>query len=109
MDMHATLASVMAPLYEKNIDWRLGSLCRAAGVEDMRLLPRCRNYCFRWMLGMCEGKPNDITRCKYRPEHLHPKGSTVPDDYAVQLAQLLQPGVAKIISDTLTAGKRQRA
>ena len=109
MDMHATLASVMAPLYEKNIDWRLGSLCRAAGVEDMRLLPRLHNYCFRWMLGMCEHKPGDPARCKYRPEHLHPRSNKVPDDYAVKLGQLLQPGVTKILSETPTAGKRQRA
>lgn len=51
----------------------------------------------------------DATRCNQGPENIHPKGAKVTDDYAVQLTQLLQPGVTKILSETPSAGKQRRA
>ena len=60
------------------------------------------------MLGACEHKEGDEKRCKKKPENSHPKSEQIPDDYAVQLAQLLQPGVTKLLSESKTAGKRQR-
>ena len=107
-NMHAVLEIMMAPFYANKIEWRLGTICKAAGIEDMRLLPRCHNNCFRWMLGSCEGKEGDARRCKNKPENSHPKAEHVPDDYAVQLAQLLQPGVTKVLNEITTARKRQR-
>ena len=107
-DMHTALKTMMAPFYKNKIEWRLGTICKAAGIADMRLLPRCHNNCFRWMLGSCESKEGDARRCKNRPENTHCKAEHIPDDYAVQLVQLLQPGVTKILSETPTAGKRQR-
>ena len=108
INMHAVLEMMMAPFYANKIEWCLGTICKAAGIEDMLLLPRCHNKCFRWMLGSCEEKYGDARRCTNKPENSHPKAKHVPDDYAVQLVQLLQSGVTKILSDTPTAGKRQR-
>ena len=107
-DMHAVLQTMMEPFYANKIEWRLGTICKAAGIEDMRLLPRCHNNCFRWMLGSCEHREGGEKRCKKKPENSHPKAEHIPDDYACQLAQLLQPGVTKVLSDCTNAGKRQR-
>ena len=56
-NMHAVLQSTMARFYHNKIEWRLVTLCKAAGLEDMRLLPRTNNFCFQWLLGSCEPKP----------------------------------------------------
>ena len=107
-EMHAVIKTMMAPFYDNKIEWHLGTLCRAAGIPDMRVLPRCNNNCFRWMLGSCEGKEGEPGRCKQRPENLHPKAGDIPDDYAVQLVELLQPGVDKLLSNNQGSAKRQR-
>ena len=90
---------MMVPFYERKIEWRLGGICKAAGIGDVRNLPRCHNNCFRWMLGACEAKEGYPTRCKARPENIHPSAKETPDDYAVQLVQMLQPGVDRVMSE----------
>ena len=98
---------MMQPVLEKEIPFKLNRLCKLAGMEDMRQLPQCRNNCFRWMLGLCEPTAADATKCKQRPGNKHPTAAETPDDYAAQMARLLQSGVDKLLGE---AGvKRQRA
>ena len=42
-----------------------------------------------------------------RLENAHPSAAKTPDDYAAQMAQLLQPGVDKLVASH--SGKIQRA
>jgi len=59
------------------------------------------------MLELCEGKDTDATRCKQRPENVRPTAAQTLDDYAMQMARLLQPGVDKLLA--VNADKRQHA
>ena len=70
-------------------------------------LPQCTNNCFRWMLGLCEPKENDATKYKVRPGNAHPKAAHNPDDYAIQMIRLLQPGTDKLVAEN--HNKRQRS
>ena len=97
MDMHAMLGTMMKPVLDQNIPFRVNSLCKLAGMRDMRQLPQCNNNCFRWMLGLCEGRDSNKSRCKVRPENNHPSARETPDDYAAQMVRLLQPGVDKLL------------
>lgn len=51
------------------------------------------------MLGACEAKEGSAGRCNHRPENKHPSATKILDDYAVQLAGMLQAGVDKVLSD----------
>jgi len=44
-DMHTILHLLMKPAC--NTPWRLNILCKAAGIPDMRNLPRWNNHCYR--------------------------------------------------------------
>lgn len=96
-DQHPVLATLMKPILDNIIPWRLNQLCKEAGIGDMRALPHCNNNCYRWMLGMCEGKADNPRRCAVRPENLHPRASNIPDCLAIQMSQMLQSGVDKFM------------
>lgn len=106
-DMLAVLKTMMESFYANKIEWRFCTIFKAVGIEDMRLLPRCHNSYFRWLLVLCGHNEGDEKRCKNRPENSHPNAEYIPADYAVQLVQLLQLGVTKVLSESTTAGKRQ--
>ena len=110
MDMHPILKILMEPVHAQNIPFRINALCKLAGMTDMRKLPQCNNNCFRWLLGLCEGRDNNKGRCKARPENVHAGSGVIPDDYALQLSKLLQPSVDKLVAEFEPApnAKRQR-
>lgn len=92
-DMHAVLKSTTTPVLACSTPWRLNSLCRDAGMYVMMRLPRSDNNCYRWILGACESQPGNPSRCIVKAENRHPTAAQVPNDYAIQLQQALQPGV----------------
>jgi len=80
--MHPILQPMMKPVNEKNIPFRVSSLCKMAVMEDMRMLPQCNNNCFRWILGLYKGQDTNKKRSKVRPENSHPSAVETLDDYA---------------------------
>ena len=106
-NIHAALEIMMDPFYANKIQWWLGTICKATGIAGMRLLSQCQSNCFRWMLGLCESKSGDSARCMWQPENRHPTAAENPDNYATRLAEILQPGVDKVLVEV--SSKRQRA
>ena len=88
---------MMKPVLLLSTPLILNGLFRLVGVGDMHTLPRCDDF-FCWMLGACEGKEGDPSQCAVCPENKHPTSAQVSDDYAIQLAQILQPGADKYIA-----------
>ena len=105
-DVHPIIMTMMRPILENNIPFRLNTLCKNSGLKDLRALPRAHNQCYRWMLGRCEGQANDPSCCNIRRGNSHPSSSEVPDDTARQLVQMLQKGVDVAVSTY--QGKRQK-
>lgn len=92
----------MAPFYKNKIEWRIGTTCEATGVKDTMNLPCCLNNFLRWMLGACNAKEGNTNRCKHRPENMHPTAAYTPNDCALQLVEVLQPSVDKLLDELST-------
>jgi len=88
-NMPVSLEAMIALFYKRKIEWRLGTLCKAVSVVDMRLLPWCHNNCFRRMLGACEAKTAIAGRCMHLPDNTHPTVAETPDNYVLQLVEIL--------------------
>jgi len=98
-NMHPVLENMMKPVLDAQISCRVNVLCKLAGMQDTRSLPQCNSDCFRWMLGLCEPKENDAATCKARPGNAHPTVVQTPDDCAIKMVRLLQPGIDKLVAD----------
>ena len=97
--MHAVLEIMIAPVLECSTPWRLNGLCQGTGLSDMRKLPHCQDNYYRWMLGACEDQPTNPSQCIVRPKNQYPPSVQIPDDYAIQLKQALQPGVNNLFAE----------
>ena len=92
-DQHPILLDLTKPLLEQDIPFKLNSLWSMVGMEDLRAPPRRNSMCFRWMLEIYEGVPNDDTKYRVQPVNIHPTTTQAPDDYTTKFSKLLKPGV----------------
>ena len=81
-DIQPLLDLVIKPILDRKLPSRLNDLCKLAELDSLRILPRCNNMCFRWMLVTCDPKDGNNSRCKVQTENLHPPVVKVPDNYA---------------------------
>jgi len=95
--MNPIIERMMKPMLDNNINIFLNTLCRDACLNNLMALPRTNNNYFRWMLGRCEGKEDNLCKCKVQPENNHPTDVQIPDKYISQLVQMLQAGVDVVI------------
>jgi len=105
-DMHPVLEKLMLPMMTKSIPWKLDEICRAAKLESMTALPSHNHSCYRWMLGRCDSDPSNPHTCGVRNENNHLTATQIPNDYAIKLAQVLQPGIDQLVAESAT--KRPR-
>ena len=108
--MHPKIEKMMKPFYDRGLTLSLNFLVRKAGLQSINDLPRHpdqRRVCLRWVLGSCRVDGNN--QCGFG-NVVHLTSRQIPDSYADQLINKLQPGVDRLVKeyDAGTSNKRPR-
>ena len=88
----------MKPIINAKSQYMVKTIAEPAG-HKIADLPKWNSVCYQWILGWCAPTELDATKCRSNTRMNHPVAADIPDDFATNLATMLQPGVDKFIQE----------
>ena len=89
--MHPSLATLMKPILDAKIQYRVKNIAELAG-HKIADLPKWNSVCYQLILGWCVPVKLDALKCNFNNRMNHPNAADIPDNFCHQFGHNASTG-----------------